>query len=637
MSEIQRDLKIDKRVVKQLSESAIKKDPVRAIVELITNSDDSYRRMEANGFVTKGDIFIELVRKRKNSCSQYYTIDQAEGFDDKTMDERVGGFGCDTSGLTDGFDVRGYFGRGLKEAILGLGCGKVMSVKDDFIYECELTEEAIYKRKKPVKIGKNERKELVESLGFYRNGTVITINVTKAGIATPQIDTLQFQLERYFSLRDINSSDKRKVFIIEKNDLGKPKDRSIKLEYKPPIGEAVLSVEKFKIIGFDGVEGELRVFKSKESLTQDGPCREGGILIKSKIAIHDITLFGFENNPYAQKLFGTFKCAYIDELIKKGEPVLSDRREGLDWSYAFCKAIKASIENELKKIVEDIKNEEEKLRKLIENEKTRQRFRSAIERINDIAKKELGLDGEGLSQGKDGKPSNPPPNGFDFVPDYYHIIAGQRSSLTFKATVPWIVPIGATIAFESDSEDVTIEEKIFKVTEDRIKDSMIIINPKIKGKRVGAEVMITANCDNLQACTVVKVVASIERGHDPKKRSGKVNQGLFEDIKYDSSLPSQIRHYFDRQTRVVKISVKNPCVQMYLGLNGEGQDKLHSQVLIAELVTDAVCREVARRKAESGRLPVLGEAATALDRELNRLINEYAHVIHCCLVDLKNS
>ena len=68
-----------------------------------------------------------------------------------------------------------------------------------------------------------------------------------------------------------------------------------------------------------------------------------------------------------------------------------------------------------------------------------------------------------------------------------------------------------------------------------------------------------------------------------------------------------VRHYFERETRIIKISSKHPSIESYLGINGEGQNTLHCQVLIAELVTDSVCREIARKKAETGRLKILGE------------------------------
>ena len=206
MAEVSRELEVDKkRVIKQLSDSAIKKDPIRALVELITNSDDSYRRLESRDISTSGNIMIEVVRKHKNAI--FRVIDQAEGFDAQTMDERVGWFGSDTSGLTKGFDVRGFFGRGLKEAILGLGRGSVISVKDGCLYQCILNEEVLYEREIPTKVDKSQRKKLNEEFGINENGTVISITVTKAGINIPLIDTLIPQLERYFSL----NCDERRI------------------------------------------------------------------------------------------------------------------------------------------------------------------------------------------------------------------------------------------------------------------------------------------------------------------------------------------------------------------------------------------------------------------------------------------
>ena len=79
-----------------------------------------------------------------------------------------------------------------------------------------------------------------------------------------------------------------------------------------------------------------------------------------------------------------------------------------------------------------------------------------------------------------------------------------------------------------------------------------------------------------------------------------------------------------KKQKILRFLSKCPSVEAYLGPNGEGQDALHCQVLIAELVSDAVCREIARKKAETGRLSMLGEATEAINREHYRLIAEYA-------------
>jgi hypothetical protein len=631
MSEVSRDLKIDKRVAKLLSFSAIKKDPVRALVELITNSDDSYRVLESHGYLTAGTIIVEVVRKHKNSI--FTVIDNAEGFDAKTMDERVGGFGTYTSGSANGLDVRGFFGRGLKEAMLGLGFGKVISVKDNYLYQCTLTEEAHYEREEPIVLDKKTRKDLIEKLGIRENGTAITITATRDGVNIPQIDTLIFQLERHFSLREINASEKRFVYLCEKDERGRSKKGPIKLDYKPPLGKEILNKKNITLEDFPPAVIDLQVFKANDPLSQEGFCREGGILAKGKIAIHDITLFGFEGNPYAEKIFGTVRCKHIDDLVKKEEPIISDRRDGLDWGHPFAKSLKRAVDKELKILIEEIKKEEEAQKKIIENEKTRQRFRSAIEKINKIVKTELGEDEKGRIIDKEGKPSTPPPNGFDFIPEYYHIIAGNRSTLTLKAVVPWVLTPGTIINVNSDNEDVTIENKTYTVSTEGLIDGVAIFNPRIYGKRVGSEAIITATAKEFRAEALVKVVAKIEKKDEHKKRKGKGEGGLFEGITYDPTLSPKVRHYFDKQTRIIKISSKHPSVEIYLGPNGEGQNELHCQVLTAEIVTDAVCRELAGRKAQAGKLSILGEYMDAVYREHNRLINEYAHIIHQAYVE----
>ncbi len=630
MFEVSRNVKFEtKRVLKQLSDSAIKKDPVRAMVELITNSDDSYKKLESSGKVTSGNIKVEIVRKFKKST--FRLIDQAEGFNAERMDERVGGFGFDTSGLTKGYDVRGFFGRGLKEAILGLGNGHVISVKDGYLCECFLNEKAEYKRKPPTKINKAIRKKIIDEIGIIENGTAILITVTKNGVNIPRIDNFIYQLERYFSLRDINTSKKRNINVIEKDERGKVKNNE-KIDYSYPLGKEIVNKKNISIDGYPSAELDFQIFKANDPLSQDGPCREGGILIKGKTAIHDITLFTFEGSPYAQKIFGNVKCKDIDNLLKKDEPILSDRRDGLDWNYLLCKALKKTIENELKIIVNEIKKEEESQKKIIENEKTRQRFLTAIEKLNKIAIDELEEEGEGKIKDKGGKSIMPPPSGFDFVPEYYQIIAGNRSSLSLKATVPWVLPNGSVINIECDNENVKIENKIFKVKEEEAVEGIVIFNPKIRGKRVGEEAIITAKVKDFKAEAYVKVVAKIDIKDKHKKRKGHEKAGLFTDIQFDPALGPKIRHYFDRESKIIKISSKHPSVETYLGPAGEGQDELHCQVLIAELVTDAVCRELARRKAETGRLSILGEYMDAVNREHNNLINKYAHIIHHFLV-----
>jgi hypothetical protein len=629
MSTTAREIKVDKRVLKQLSDSAIKKEPVRAVVELITNSDDSYRRLEAQGHAVDGKTIIEVIRKKKSN-SIIRVIDCAEGFTYSKMEERVGGFGVDTSGLTEGFNVRGFFGRGLKEAILGLGYGTVESIKDGRLYKCEITEEPLFKIMEPKPIDEATRKKFTEK-GISENGTIIEIIASRYGVKMPFFDTFSFQLERYYSLREINDSTDRTIIAREMDSNNNPKSDPRKLEYKPPQGKEILNKIGLKVNGFDGVKFDLQVFQSNDQLPDTGPTRENGLLIKGSTAIHDITLFKYEGHPFAQKLYGKISVPYIDELIKQHEPILSDRRDGLDLQHPFYKALKEEVEKQLSGIVKEIEKEEKSRQRAVENEKTKQRFNKAVEQINKIAKDELGLEGDG-NLGKGTTPvSASPPNGFDFMPEYYTFVAGQRTTLSFKTIIPWVLEDKSIINFESDNEYITITPKIVTVNqEDADETGVVKVNIVAHGKSVGAEAIVTAKSGNSKAYALVKAVAK-KKKPTPSSR-GKKTTGLLQGIKYDANLGPKVRHVFDSDNNIVKISTQHPSVEVYLGPAGEGQDLPHCQVLVAELVVDSVCRELARRKSEKGMLLSLSDRTDAINREHNELINKYAHIIHSVLV-----
>src|SRR5438132_8683119 len=119
--EITRKMEYADRVAVQQADQAIRKDVVRALVELITNSNDSYQRMKDAGVTTTGAIVIELERKHSNSVLR--VRDNAEGMTADDLDKKVGRYGEATSGFKEGRSVRGLWGRGLKDSFFGLGHG----------------------------------------------------------------------------------------------------------------------------------------------------------------------------------------------------------------------------------------------------------------------------------------------------------------------------------------------------------------------------------------------------------------------------------------------------------------------------------------------------------------------------------
>ncbi len=228
-----------------------------------------------------------------------------------------------------------------------------------------------------------------------------------------------------------------------------------------------------------------------------------------------------------------------------------------------------------------------------------------------------------------------PENGFSFIPEYYKIIANRRVVLSLRAS-KHLFKEGEVIKIESDCKDIEfLENDSYKINyNDAAENDIITINPKLVGRRLGDESIVTARCGKYSCEALLQVVSKIEKKKEQKHKRIQ-NTGLFNEIKFNPDLPKQIRHHFDRKKGILYISSSAPSIKKYLGPEGEGQDRIHCQVLIAELVMDAWCREIARRKQEQDKLKIIGDDITeAINKEINELIYKYGKLIHSALVDL---
>lgn len=108
----------------------------KALVELITNSDDSYARLEAAGVPVSGKVVIQYERHRRGAL---VTVgDEAEGMD-FAQACAILSYGGAHSPLARGQGGgRGFFGRGLKQAIFGLGSGWIETIHAGRLSRIEL-------------------------------------------------------------------------------------------------------------------------------------------------------------------------------------------------------------------------------------------------------------------------------------------------------------------------------------------------------------------------------------------------------------------------------------------------------------------------------------------------------------------
>lgn len=252
------------------------RDLYDALVELITNADDSYGKSDK----TEGAILIEV--ERKHQGGKVIIRDRAQGLSTEEMRKKLKRSGDRTSSQGD----RGFMARGAKDCAV-LGKLTFESIKDGYYHKCEILPSFDYVPYEPLsKASETDRKRLGIPRG---NGTAVTFEL-KDRVKVPWHENLKDQLPRHFALRDIFASESKVQGLLR--DLNRKGSRPEPLIYVRPEGTKVVD-EVFDVPNYPGVGAQLVIYKAPEAFEDgyDKRFRKSGILVKGERAIHAVTLF----------------------------------------------------------------------------------------------------------------------------------------------------------------------------------------------------------------------------------------------------------------------------------------------------------------------------------------------------------
>jgi len=395
---IEWDLGADPRYKRQNMERAMKGRIERGLVELITNSDDSYRDLEEAGKQVSGKIRIEIERKKKGQRSLVIVRDRAGGMNREEMYEKLGILGRRTSGFEKGKARRGLHRRGAKD-VVAFGTVHFESIKDGEYNHLVIPPslKCRFKNPRPQKV----TQEIRERLGIPRgNGTVVTIEV-ESRFPIPRHETLVKDFSRYYSLRDIFSNPSREAIIVDIN-----KNRENRLVYNPPVGEIVFD-EEITIPNYPEAKAYLIIRKHVTPFEQALlPYREG-ILIKSTSAIHDCTYFGLESEPLAWRFTGELRCEFIDKLVREYDDreeanpdnpkhpddnpmrLLDPFRDGLMWEHPFTQALYKKCKEILQSFIDELKESEQISKKKVTNKELYKKLESLSKEISRVFERKV--------------------------------------------------------------------------------------------------------------------------------------------------------------------------------------------------------------------------------------------------------
>jgi hypothetical protein len=618
-------IKAGKRAFKMLADQAIGHDLVKGLLELITNADESYARLEAAGLTTSGRIEVEIDRRPRKKETVLRVIDWAEGMDEVQLERCVGGYGEDTSGNIG----RGVFGMGLKDTINAFGEAIITSFKNGSRYRCSLANVEDLALESPRPVTRADKGEFRNTDG----GTVVEIEVNNPEVRIPFVESLRSQLQMHVCLRGI-MTDRARTVILRDLRSGSADE----LRYLTPESDLLIDHVELSLPSYPHIKPKLTLRRAigAEVLSQTGSARTGGILVVSKRTYHEATLFGFDEDPHAARLFGELRCDEIYDLQARGEPIVDKNRDGLKKNHPLTKEIFEAARRVVEDIVlEERKKEKEKQRKL-EQESTLRRFREAIKSLNDIARRELQLGGAGTGAGQKTLPEpRAPQDGFEFIPDTYRIVVSERDSLKLRIHVD-----GTTGVAVGDKVEISCDNPNIRILDDRpvvpklyhADPPLALLHVVVEGLQANAEGFVTAKHGTSTAIAAVEVVSTkAQKEHHP-------TGGLFKEIRYEERPDLPVRSRFDKKDGVIWINTLGPSIDLYFGPGGQGQENAPNQVLVAELVTEHACQEIARRQRDAKVLdiPPGVEELDAFSQHLTKLKGKYAAPIHKVLVSREN-
>jgi hypothetical protein len=432
-------IKYHKRYIVRKHNKALS-DIYKILTELITNSDESYQRLLSKNIEVNHAKKISIFINRNNKLVQI--VDCAEGMSEVEMDNNVSQYGSEKSGQVKGHAGRGLYGQGLIDVLFlnDSNRSRLYSIKNNKACVGEFWYNDSDQAYDIKPIDSNQLALLRKKFDIPKNGTIIEFNLSDK-INLPKYQNLYQRLSSAYMLRFINSNSDREIYLTEIEKNKKPITKKIEytfIEKKYPKDSTLLLNDKkfFKYDKFPSpIEIDIKIFKAEFDLKQKIGDDANGLLIydnDNDNSVYDLDLFGFENSPGANNIFGYIKLKNIRNLIesklkeKDPEEILTDTRDGFDKSHKFYKQFSLQIKDLLTPIFQNLHhvNSDEST----ESEETKKKHQEVFNKLNEFYSNLVDDKNSGTFD--DGKKELI--HGIKFVRDNIKITAGRTYSLKLK-------------------------------------------------------------------------------------------------------------------------------------------------------------------------------------------------------------
>lgn len=615
----------------------------KALVELITNSDDSYARLEKAGAHVSGRIHVRYERHLTGAVLM--VSDQAEGM---SFDQagRILSYGGAHSPLARGEgDGRGYFGRGLKQAIFGLGHGWIETIQGG-----RFTRIDVFRGENGGYLyddGGEDRRAFPADyarLGIDEapaaSGTRVSIVVDNPRVRITQYSTLLQSLSDNFYLRAVLG---RRSVELEHGQPGSGDHRSEPVRFQEPPADLLLGPDQGGSVSFEGRAYPFTLTLKRATgteLTLKGDERTNGLVVLSGMAALDCQLFAFENQVGTEYLFGVVSCDALTGMLGRGRAIISDEREGLNPRDPFVAAFSEAVSRMIAGAVQAEKEKLTHLERATTSGRTAEMIEHLLQHMNEAAVVDLGLETSPAPGG--GSPAGERPAALRFTTPFYYRPPGHPfrvsllldparlpdGMLTFEVDLPGtlrIDPEPVPIAVGALGEARRLE---WTVTGER-PDERGQVTVRAGDYWALCEIVIAEHASHRSADQpphhAVPADAPVQPAAHPEARRPSRDHGvdLFTGYEFRSLHNSADRAVYSVDERKVIINTAAPTVQLYV--DGRGRFRDSARLLLAELFLDVIADELARRRVEQH-----GHAGDleAFRRAKRDIIGRYGSDIH---------
>lgn len=367
--EISGELEYTARAFGQDANEAMRSDVLRGLVELITNSDDAYRGKS-------GPITIAIKPGPEGFKAIISVSDKAGGLNGELMKKSFVKLGAvnEAAPEGEGFGARGLFGRGAKDVAV-LGGARFVSIKDGKFTDLEIDPKTAKYAMSRVNDDASIADYQACLLSQGESGLTAEILVASAN-HMPTTNDLITKLQTNVQLRDLINRNTVKIV----DPLGK----ETLLHGMEPVGEKVIDVVVDLGSQYSG-KAHLVVYRMDSKVMSSlNEYSQHGLVVSGRGAVYENSFLTLSNKAEAGWFCGRLDAPEIYDLSRSFDTkgvselnplrVISRRRDGLERSHPYYRALAAATEKHLRPVFEEAaksegaaKREGETLKKKIES------------------------------------------------------------------------------------------------------------------------------------------------------------------------------------------------------------------------------------------------------------------------------